>query len=85
MPMGVRSTIAPPVLSYRPVNQKRVVIGQYSLPEIYFASKIFKSMTLISKSLTWVGMVQHKTSGPSCSKLTTSLVNDSLKFISSDT
>ena len=26
-----------------------------------------------------------KTSGPSCSKLTTSLVNDSLKFTSSDT
>ena len=24
-------------------------------------------------------------SGPSCSKLTTSLVNDSLKFVSSDT
>ena len=27
----------------------------------------------------------HKQSGPSCSKLTTSLVNDSLKFTSSDT
>ena len=27
----------------------------------------------------------HSISGPSCSKLTTSLVNDSLKFTSSDT
>ena len=29
--------------------------------------------------------VPHQTAGPSCSKLTTSLVNDWLKFISSDT
>ena len=31
-----------------------------------------------------IGSTKH-TSGPSCSKLTTSLVNDSLKFTSSDT
>ena len=30
-------------------------------------------------------IIYVKTSGPSCSKLTTSLVNDSLKFTISDT
>ena len=30
-------------------------------------------------------IIKNLKSGPSCSKLTTSLMNDSLKFISSDT
>ena len=32
-----------------------------------------------------VGIASMRQSGPGCSKLTTSLVNDSLKFTSSDT
>ena len=35
--------------------------------------------------LNWVKLAGLDTPGPSCSKLTTSLVNDSLKFTSSDT
>ena len=42
---------------------------------------------MIINLLPWYTMydAQNKESGPSCSKLTTSLVNDSLKFTSSDT
>ena len=36
------------------------------------------------KTFTYVSAQTFRCSGPSCSKLTMSLVNDSLKFISSD-
>ena len=41
----------------------------------------FNSEDTKLKALDWISWQ----SGPSCSKLTTSLVNDSLKFTSSDT
>ena len=44
-------------------------------------SLMAQKLTAFIKVHTWT----HKRSGPSCSKLTTSLVNDSLKFTSSDT
>ena len=43
-------------------------------------SHIFNYLVLIGSTL----IVQIETTGPSCSKLTMSLVNDSLKFTSSD-
>ena len=70
----------------------RAVTGQCSSPELSFALKTFtknfhmnffcEGHTCMSGSLMWL---RNKTSGPSCSKLTMSLVNDSLKFTSSDT
>ena len=50
----------------------KTIAGQSTSPNLCFASKDFSQKKH--------RMVQHKTSGPSCSKLTMSLVNDSLKF-----
>ena len=70
--------------------------GSLPMARIYFFSKFFFSFFFffypIPKSESKPGpnhalpfAYVQETSGPSCSKLTTSLVNDSLKFKSSDT
>ena len=50
---------------------------------------IIWTVIVVTSSAPWINIcIMSKTgtlSGPSCSKLTTSLVNDSLKFTSSDT
>ena len=62
-----------------------IMAGYYSLT--FLLAKVFKRLCLLN---LWME-VDHTCpdvrywSGPSCSKLTTSLVNNSLKFTSSDT
>ena len=49
---------------------------------VFFASYISSVFSVISSFLS--KLLYHRRTGPSCSKLTTSLVNDSLKFASTD-
>ena len=46
---------------------------------------VFQHLHEYTQQITHFIGLERKQSGPSCSKLTTSLVNDSLKFRSSDT
>ena len=53
------------------------------ITHIMFLERNYKN-TFVNTPLIW-SSGNHYQAGPSCSKLTTSLVNDSLKFTSSDT
>ena len=59
------------------ISPGKHVVGTYQ-------KRLMEALLMSTHNIYFHGEIR-KISGPSCSKLTTSLVNDSLKFTSSDT